>query len=208
MRAGPGGLIPRGNASEDRRMTSKPESPRTDAATAPAQPQREPDRAEKAGFPPDYGPEQPVLSVRKSWIRCRPLGFVTAIVLALAGISGMVYFHWMASGQKWLFWPATILAFGSLGTLVWWWISRFTSSLEITNKRAVLRRGLLSKSTSEVLHDNIRNVTVEQSFWERVFKVGSLGIASSGQDGIEILCTNLPDPEKIRKIIDLYRPLD
>ena len=189
-------------------MTSEPQVTSQTDTTAAAETRRPPDRAEQAGFPPDYGPEQAVLSVRKSWIRCRPLGFVVAIILAVAGITGMVYFHWFATSQAWLFWPATILAFGSLGTLTWWWISRFTSSLEITNKRAVLRRGLFSKSTSEVLHDNIRNVTVDQTFWERVFKVGSLGIASSGQDGIEIMCSNLPDPEKIRKIIDLYRPLD
>jgi len=37
--------------------------------------------------------------------------------------------------------------------------------------------------------------------------VGSIGISSSGQDGIEIQLGDLKNPNDIRKTIDLYRPL-
>jgi hypothetical protein len=88
-----------------------------------------------------------------------------------------------------------------------WKIKTLGAALEITNKRTVERRGLFSKATSEVVHDNIRNVQVDQTFWQRVWKVGALGLSSSGQDGIEIHMQHVPKPEEVRRIIDLYRPL-
>jgi len=59
-----------------------------------------------------------------------------------------------------------------------------------------------------VLHEHIRNVTVSQSFYERVVGVGKIGIASSGSDRTEIEIKAMPGPQKIRGVIDLYRPLD
>ena len=80
-------------------------------------------------------------------------------------------------------------------------------ALEITNKRTIQRKGLFSRATSEVLHDHVRNIQVEQSFVDRVLRVGSVGISSSGQDGIEVLVRNMPSPKKIRSVIDKYRPM-
>lgn len=199
-------------AQHDERPTpDQPHRPLEPASAAPAPAPaatRAPDRAEQAGYPPDHGPEQKVLRVRRSWIRARPFAFTLAVVFLIAGLVGVVHFKWFAQTYQWVLWPALIVAVGSFATLGYWWIMRLASSLEITNKRSIQRTGLLSKSTSEVLHDSIRNVTLDQSVAERIFKVGTLGIASAGQDGIEIQCKDVPDPEKIRKIIDLYRPLD
>lgn len=169
------------------------------------------DRATKAGLPPDAGPEQTVMRLRPAMFRARPMLFM---VLALVVILGLVAAFWWgliakspSTLQQVLVWVGLIGALGSLGTLGVWKLKTMSASLEITNKRTIERRGLLSRASSEVLHDSIRNFQVDQTFWNRVWGVGSIGISSSGQDGIEIHVRDLPSPGKIQKVIDLYRPL-
>lgn len=179
----------------------------TSTATAPAMGRN--DRAVAMGLPPDTGPEQPALKVRPAMLRARPFAFLAQLLVLLAGLAGVV---WGLVGQ-----PSTantaaliggglvaVVAMGSLGV---WKIKTLGAVLEITNKRTVLRRGLFSRATSEVVHDNIRNVQVTQTFWQRVWKVGTLGLSSSGQDGIEIEIGDIPNPDRVRKVIDAYRPL-
>lgn len=189
--------------------------PRGDAVVSPpvrsvsAERQARMDRAVAAGYPPDHGPEQRVVMVRPAWVRSRPAQFFGA---ALAGLAGLVFgaIH-LISPQAVPLWAAIIavLALVGCGGLIgFWWFVSLSAALEVTNKRTVSRRGLLSRSTSEVLHDNIRNVQIEQTFWQRVWGVGSIGISSSGQDGIEIQMERIPGPQKLQQVIDLYRPLD
>jgi uncharacterized membrane protein YdbT with pleckstrin-like domain len=86
-------------------------------------------------------------------------------------------------------------------------VDRLGAAFEVTTKRTVMHRGFFSRATSEVVHDNIRNIQVDQTFLQRVFGVGRIGISSSGQDGVEIQVNHLREPDKLREIIDLYRPI-
>ena len=165
------------------------------------------DRAVAAGYPPDSGPEQKVMMVRPAMFRARPMVFSACAVGLVGGLVGVIYFGLIADTRNWILWPCLVLGLVLLGVFATWKIQVLSAALEVTNKRAVERRGLLSRSTSEVLHDSIRNVTIKQSFWERIWSVGEIGIASSGHEGIEINIRNIPHPDKVRKIIDLYRPL-
>ncbi|MEM7623083.1 MAG: PH domain-containing protein [Planctomycetota bacterium] len=167
------------------------------------------DRAIEAGFPPDSGPEQPVRSVHASMARAAPLRFGLLSVLFIGGVIAAPILYFQNGG----FWPtslAVVLAISvlvSLGWLVWWKIETFGHELKITNKRTTVRVGIFSKRTSEVLHDNIRNVRINQNFWQRVWNIGELGISSAGQDDIEVTMEDVPDPHELARIIDLYRPL-
>ena len=167
------------------------------------------DRAEAAGYPPDFGPEQLVIKVRPMMLRARPIRFIVLAVVALAGAGGVVWFGFISSAASWhwLIWPSLIALVVSLVWLGLWKLQSLSAALEITNKRTIEQRGLLSRATSEVLHDNIRNIQIEQTFWNRVWRVGTIGIASAGQDGIEIQMSDIPNPDHLREIIDLYRPL-
>ena len=87
------------------------------------------------------------------------------------------------------------------------WLNHLGECITVTNKRTIHRTGFFSKSTTEVLHDHVRNIAIEQGFVNRVFKVGHVGIASSGHEGIEIDAHHMPHPDDIKYIIDLYRPM-
>ncbi|MFG0331506.1 MAG: PH domain-containing protein [Phycisphaerales bacterium] len=87
------------------------------------------------------------------------------------------------------------------------WLKHLGDRVQITNKRTIYRRGLLSKSTTEVMHDHVRNIQIEQSFLNRLFNVGKIGISSSGQSAIEIEVHSVPKPHEVKRIIDHYRPM-
>ncbi len=164
------------------------------------------DRAAEAGFPADFGPEVRVQLVRRCWFRSRAIRFSLVVLMILVGLIGSI---WVPISNKNMLWWALFvpMVLGGVGLLVWWWIDRLAASIEITTKRTIMHRGIFSKSSSEVVHDNIRNIQIEQTFLQRMMGVGKLGISSSGQDGIELQVNHLKDPDNLRKIIDLYRPL-
>jgi len=164
------------------------------------------DKAAKAGFPPDFGPETRVLKVRRCWFRSRVIRFSLMVLVGLISIVGLI---WVPVTDKSVWYYALFgpLLLWSVALLSWWWIDRLSASLEITTKRTIMHRGFFSKSSSEVVHDNIRNIQIDQSFMQRVMKVGRIGISSSGQDGIELQVNHLKKPDYLREVIDLYRPL-
>ena len=102
--------------------------------------------------------------------------------------------------------PLLALLTLGIGPLVLW-LRHLGERIHVTNKRTTLRRGLLSKSTTEVLHDHVRNIQIRQSFLNRVFDVGTVGISSAGQEGVEIIAQDIPHPERVKRTIDSYRPM-
>ncbi|MBA3312552.1 MAG: PH domain-containing protein [Planctomycetaceae bacterium] len=85
--------------------------------------------------------------------------------------------------------------------LVCWWILNLCTTLTVTDRRTVLRRGLLSKDETQVRHSDVRNVQIYQSFIHRLVGVGAVGISSSGQADIEIRVRDIPNPAEIRRLI-------
>ncbi len=99
-----------------------------------------------------------------------------------------------------------IAVFGlGLVLLLVWWIQVLGTTLTVTNEQTTLRKGILSKYTNDVFHSNVRNIQVRQSFLQRLFNVGWVGISSAGQSGLEIELNGIQDPEKVKEIIDDHR---
>ena len=99
-----------------------------------------------------------------------------------------------------------IAAFGlGLIILLVWWLQTLGTKLTVTNERVTLRKGILSKYTNEVNHTDIRNVQLNQSFFQRLFDVGTIAISTAGQEGVEISVEGIPHPQNVRDIIDTHR---
>ena len=158
-------------------------------------------------LPPDEGPEQHICDVRPAMFRAHPFRAVIIFVL-FAG--GLVLAGAAAGGEK-ARWLAYLGLLPSVFAVLWaakWWIgAHWWVKLSISNKRTVQQEGIIKRRTSEVLHDHVRNVEIEQSFLQRLFGTGSIGISSAGQDGIEILVKDIPNPYKVKELIDLYREM-
>ncbi|MCX7418668.1 MAG: PH domain-containing protein [Planctomycetia bacterium] len=77
-----------------------------------------------------------------------------------------------------------------------------STRLTITDRRTILRKGLFSKHISEVNHRAVRQVVLRQSFLQRLFKVGYIGISSSASPEMEIEITGVREPEKIKSLLN------
>ena len=114
-----------------------------------------------------------------SMFRNRPVEFIVTALLCLVGV-GVVIF-------------------------LLWWLRCKGTQLTITSDRTRLRKGILSKSITEVWHQDVRNVQLKQTFFQRLLGVGSLGISSAGQAGLEVSVSGIPDPEQVKDLIDQHR---
>lgn len=161
------------------------------------------DRAAEAGYPPAFGPEADVLRLRPAMIRARPGKFFGLVSLALAALIGgglLGFITPLAIG-------CLVVAGLALALLLLWRLQTMGDGLRVTTKRTIDRRGIFSRHTSEVLHADIRNIQISQTFWQRLWGVGTIAISCSAEHEDEVEMSDVPNPEKVRNVIDLYRPV-
>ncbi len=123
--------------------------------------------------------EETLYEEHPSMFRNRPVEFVVTCLLCLALVGFVMFFFW--------------------------WLKCKGTTLTVTSDRTRLRRGILSKSVTEVWHQDVRNVQLDQTFFQRIFGVGTIGISSAGQSGLEILVAGIPEPDRVKALIDQYR---
>jgi uncharacterized membrane protein YdbT with pleckstrin-like domain len=103
-----------------------------------------------------------------------------------------------------------ITGVAALWWLVWWAAPHRWVKLIITTKRTIRQEGIVVRRTSEVLHNHIRNVKIEQTFLNRLLGVGRLSIDAAGgsdEEPIEIEMRHVPRPYQVKELIDRYREL-
>lgn len=86
-------------------------------------------------------------------------------------------------------------------------LKSLNAKIRVTSKRIVDTDGFLNRRVSEVLHRDIRNVRVEQTFSQRIWRVGAIAVYTGGEEAPEIYMENVPDPHHVREVIDVYRPM-
>ncbi|NBT88970.1 MAG: PH domain-containing protein [Flavobacteriaceae bacterium] len=83
-----------------------------------------------------------------------------------------------------------------------WWLQCKSTFLTITSQTVTLRKGLLSKHINEIRHRDIKNIQIHQSLLDRIFRVGRIGLSTAGQSDIEILVSGLPEPYRIKTLLE------
>jgi DNA-directed RNA polymerase subunit RPC12/RpoP len=143
--------------------------------------------------------ERTLLKTHPVMFRAHPFYFAGLTVLLALGLFGAGYGGYIGtSGTMWG--GVALLAIVALVFLIWW-VGTLAVTLTVTEARTILKKGLISRETSEVQHDDVRNIQLDQSMFERIFHVGDIGISSSGQDDLEIVAHSLPSPDKIVELI-------
>lgn len=141
-----------------------------------------------------------VARVRPVAFRDRPLSTAVTCVLLLFS-SGV----WVAVRSNPSYWPSAWAFFAFTVFLVCSLASRLLvpigTSLTVTHRRVILRRGIVSRSLSEVRIRDIRAITVHQGILERIVGVGRIGISSAGQSDVEILIEGIPGPHAVADTI-------
>lgn len=116
----------------------------------------------------------------------RPLFYLLAvIVMALAFAIDILYFLGAC-----------------LITLLVLSLKYFSTTLKVSEDCTTLKQGLLSRTNNNVYHHSVGNIRISQSLIERILNVGTLEIASAGTSNYEIKVSGIPDPKKIRTLIE------
>ncbi|MDD3721036.1 MAG: PH domain-containing protein [Lutibacter sp.] len=76
-------------------------------------------------------------------------------------------------------------------------IDKYTDEFAITNKRVIIKTGLISRKTFEMNHSKIESVNVDQSILGRILGYGTIRIVGSG--GTKEVFPNIRKPLQFRK---------
>jgi membrane protein YdbS with pleckstrin-like domain len=119
--------------------------------------------------------DRELIKVHPSLIRGSPVAFAFCCLLSPVGIG--------------------------LAILLAMWLECRNTTLIITETRVILRKGILSKRTVEVRHHNVREITVEQGVFQRLFDCGDIGISTAASTGVEISVCGLPYPQRLAEMV-------
>ncbi len=158
--------------------------------------------------------ERTIFVVHPVVFRARPILTIIGLTILIASVYGL----WIAladgwndsaallvtdkiSEINWLFWLSVAGLIVVVVAVAYWFVLSAFTTLTITDSRSIYQKGLFSRDTSEVQHDDVRNIQLEQSMFQRLMRTGQISISSSGQDGLEIVASRIPNPETILKTV-------
>lgn len=75
-----------------------------------------------------------------------------------------------------------------------------TAEFGVTDKRVIMKTGILSKHTCELLLRKIESVNIEQGIFGSMFGYGAVTITGTG--GTKEKFENIADPLKFRKVVN------
>jgi uncharacterized membrane protein YdbT with pleckstrin-like domain len=116
---------------------------------------------------------------RIHWIIYLP----AAVLLVLAGIA--LSRAGVSRGMNWVLVAGMCATVGALAGISAW-IKRWTTEIDVTDRRIVYKRGLIRRHTVEMNMDKVESVDVDQTVLGRMLNFGNVTIRGTGT-GIEPL---------------------
>ncbi len=147
--------------------------------------------------------ERILYEAHPSMFRNHPIWFILTCLLCVSGF--LLPFLPIEVSWQTRFIEILVPLLIGLGAFFVWWLKIKGTTLTVTTERTSCRRGILSKSITEVWHQDIRNVQLDQTLLQRILNVGKIGISSAGQSEVEINVSGIPDPERVKQAIDEHR---
>lgn len=71
----------------------------------------------------------------------------------------------------------------------------------LSDDRIFLETGALNIKDEETLLYRVRDISMSRSLWQRIFKVGTVKIASSDKSTPEIILKNIKHPDEVKELI-------
>jgi uncharacterized membrane protein YdbT with pleckstrin-like domain len=124
--------------------------------------------------------ERIVFSCTLSWAIYLPGVVLWVVALALLAAAGGA-----ASGGVWLV-SALVVGLCAAYSSLRAWFRRWTTEIDVTDRRVVYKRGFIRRHTVEMNMDKVESVDVDQSMLGRIFDYGDIVIRGTGA-GLEPL---------------------
>lgn len=81
-------------------------------------------------------------------------------------------------------------------------VIRSATDYAITDQRLHIRRGLLARKIQETRLSRVQNVTIEQSVWERMLRIGSAEFDTASDEQNDFVFSGIAAPDRIRAAVD------
>ena len=106
--------------------------------------------------------------------------YAPAILLAILAIASLI----VGAGSPSLtfagWFAAAVLALAALVAWVRAWFRRWTTEIVVTDRRIILKRGLIRRHTVEMNMQKVESVDVDQTLVGRLFNYGNVSIRGTG----------------------------
>jgi len=106
--------------------------------------------------------------------------YLKAVLVLLVGIGLAV---WAAQGSDRmnpLYAGAGLAFLAGMTLFLVAFVRRLSSEFAVTDKRVIIKVGLLSRRSIEILLTKVEAITVDQTLWGRIFGYGSITIIGTG----------------------------
>ena len=114
------------------------------------------------------------------------------VVMYRGHLTVWAFFWWIFLGLL------LLVAFGlGLRLWLWAWLIYRSTELAVTNKRIIVKSGLIQRNTTEMFLEKVESIQVDQGVLGRIFDFGSITISGTGGDKSPI--KDVAQPLEFRK---------
>ena len=117
----------------------------------------------------------------------------------LAGALAIAVIVWLISGIALAVLVAAVLG---AAVIVFGLVKRTATDYMVSNQRLYIRRGILSKKVQQTRIDRVQNVNTDQSFRERLLRVGTVDFDTAGTDDSEFRFVGINNPAEVANAVD------
>ena len=116
--------------------------------------------------------------------------------------------HWFAKVPMYCWLVLGLVTFGLTWLLALYEYFRLRSIEQgVTNKRVILKTGIISRHTEEMKLSSIETVEIEQSIWGWMFGYGTVKLTGRGISDVKF--RNIDDPMYVKREIEsVSNPID
>jgi len=125
------------------------------------------------------------------------------IILLTAGVISLLSYGLLAA--LFMTWVSyAILAVGFFGFLYEWLQLKFLEQAA-TNKRVVLKQGIIARRTQEMKLKAIETIEIDQSIFGRIFGFGNVKITGRGIS--DLIFKSIDNPVEVKRSIESIAPI-
>ncbi len=109
--------------------------------------------------------------------------------------------HWFSKGLMILWIVLAIPTFGlTLLLAMWEWLKLRSIEQGVTNKRVILKKGIISRKSEEMKISSVETVEIIQSVIGRMFGFGTVKVTGRGIS--DLIFKNINDPMDVKRKIE------
>lgn len=129
------------------------------------------------------------------------MGYIQESLSAGETIQEVFNFHWFSKVPIVIWTLLALVTFGvTLLIAIYQWLVLRTTEQGVTNKRVILKKGILSRKSEEMKISSIETVEIDQSLWGRIFGFGSVKVTGRGIS--DLVFKNIDNPMAVKKAIE------